>query len=244
MHLKEKITFLLSPRLLTKLYILDSIKFLLKKHPEKFMGKKLLDLGCGSKPYAPLFEPLGVDYKGIDFEGYSLNKTYAAQRPDFFFSKNYGKTFRLPEIKSGSYEALASFEVLEHCSEPGVFFGEASRILKKGGHLLISLPFMWELHEEPHDFYRYSHFKIADFCEKNGLEIIETVPRGNALSTLVQLSSIAVTEQGWPYILRVAIYGLVFFPLQILTYLIAGHFSGPLEQRKILLGYTFLIRKK
>ncbi len=242
-HLKEKITFILAPRFLTKMYILDSIKLMLKKYGKDFYGKKLLDVGCGSKPYAPMFRKLGVEYTGIDFKSYSPNKTFSPELPDLYFDANYTKNFRLPKFKTGSYDIITSFEVLEHSKEPEVFFEEASRILKKGGYLVVSVPFIWELHMLPYDYYRYSEFKIRDFCEKNNFTIIETINRGNAFSTILQLSIIAVTEQKWPFALRVLIYGLIFYPLQILTYLFSGFFTGPMEDQRILLGYLFLMKK-
>jgi SAM-dependent methyltransferase len=62
---------------------------------------------------------------------------------------------------------------MEHLKEPSLFLSECYRILKTGGWLFITLPFMWQVHEAPYDFFRYTRFGLGYLLEKNGFVDIE-----------------------------------------------------------------------
>jgi SAM-dependent methyltransferase len=63
---------------------------------------------------------------------------------------------------------VVSFQVIEHLPEPITFLGECLRILKPGGHLFLTVPFMWHIHEEPYDYFRYTKFGLRHILEKCG----------------------------------------------------------------------------
>ena len=63
-------------------------------------------------------------------------------------------------------------EVFEHVFNPLDFLGVIKRVLRPGGMLLMTVPFVWDEHEQPYDFARYSSFGIKSVLEKNGFEII------------------------------------------------------------------------
>jgi SAM-dependent methyltransferase len=62
---------------------------------------------------------------------------------------------------------------LEQLEEPEIALRECFRVLHPGGHAIYSIPFIWHVHEEPRDFYRYSKYGIKYLFEKVGFEIIE-----------------------------------------------------------------------
>ena len=105
---------------------------------------KLLDVGCGKMPYKNyILEQSDVtDYIGLDIEQALVYDSEIS--PDHTWD---GKT--MPLIDQLFDCALAT-EVLEHCPEPEVVLKEVYRVLKPGGVLFITVPFLWNLHEVPH----------------------------------------------------------------------------------------------
>jgi SAM-dependent methyltransferase len=82
---------------------------------------------------------------------------------------------------------------LEHICEPQVLFKEISRILAKDGYLILSVPFLYHLHEEPFDYYRYTPHGLKHLAKEAGLEIVSLEHYGSAFGVLVDISS-KITE--------------------------------------------------
>jgi SAM-dependent methyltransferase len=238
----EKIRYFLSPLFLEKKSILKTIKLTTKEQRELFINKKILDIGCGSKPYSKLFENLGADYKGIDFEKYSLNKTFDKSCPDYFFPKDYSTKFIISNLKNNSFDSIVSFQVLEHHEKPEILFSEVNRLLKKRGYFFLTFPFIWCLHEEPFDYQRLTHYKILNLAKENGFKVIKIVKRGGALSSVSQILNTSLFNTKINKIFKWAIY-LFLLPLQYLVYLIEK-LQGEDKEKSAFLGYAILLRKK
>jgi SAM-dependent methyltransferase len=141
---------------------------------------RLLDVGCGDKPYAHLFTPYVSEYVGIEHEA-SFAETAASRserKPDVYYD---GK--RLP-FEDGTFDTLLNVQVLEHTSQPGALVLEMGRVLKEGGLLILSAPFQFRLHEEPHDYFRYSPHGLRTLCKAASLEIVEIHNQGSLWSVL------------------------------------------------------------
>jgi len=242
MNIKERIKYYINPDFLEKSGIVNSINYLLKKYENNLKGKSLLDIGCGSKPYQYLFDKLKINYAGIDFTNFSSNYSYTQLKPDFHFSKNYKKNFKLSQLKNNSYDIITAFQVLEHHKRPDIFFSEIKRILKPKGSLIISFPFIWELHEEPNDFQRLTHYKIEKLCLTYGLRVKEILKRGSVVSVISQLLNLSLKNLNLFPIIKKIIFMLILVPLQLISYFYDKNMLNP--ERKIFLGYTFLIQKK
>jgi SAM-dependent methyltransferase len=123
---------------------------------------KTLDVGCGIKPYAHLY---GSDeYVGLEIDTVQnrINK-----HADYYYDGN-----RFP-FDDGSFDSLVANEVFEHVFNPDDFLNETLRILKPHGMVLLTMPFVWDEHEQPYDFARYSSFGIKALLERHGFEVIE-----------------------------------------------------------------------
>lgn len=119
---------------------------------------RLLDVGCGSKPYQGYFHV--TEYVGLELEGRDSN------------ADQYYDGRRFP-FKDGEFDSVLTSQVLEHVFNPDEFISEINRVLKFGGALLLTVPFVWDEHEQPFDYARYSSFGLAHLLEKHGFSIIE-----------------------------------------------------------------------
>ncbi len=141
---------------------------------------RLLDVGCGQRPYEFMFEPHVSEYVGIEHEA-TFGRTQASKStraPDFYYDG-----VRLP-FEDKSFDTVLNVQVLEHTPEPGRLVSEMGRVLKDDGLLILTAPFDFRLHEEPYDFFRYTPHGLRSLCEKAGLEVFETEHLGSLWSIL------------------------------------------------------------
>ncbi|NMB66796.1 class I SAM-dependent methyltransferase [Candidatus Woesearchaeota archaeon] len=237
-----KLRYYLSPNFLEKESIIKEIKIFLKKNKSFIKRKKILDVGCGSKPYAHLFREYECTYEGIDFKGYSLNPSFELEEPDYFFSKEYASNFKINNLKEKSFDIIVSFQVLEHHANPENFFKESKRLLKKGGLIIITFPFIWPLHEEPYDYQRLTHYKIKRIADSLKLKILYIRKRGGFFSVIDQLLNNAIMECRLPPIIKKFLYLIIFLPLQYLVVVIEK-LTPYNKNKKTFLGYFIALKK-
>jgi SAM-dependent methyltransferase len=148
----------------------------ISKLAKEFSGK-ILDVGCGTKPYRELFN---VDvYHGLEYSDSKSGISHKSQ--DFVYD---GHTF---PFQNETYDGIISNEVLEHVFNPDEFLSEISRCLKKNGKLLLTVHFVWDEHEQPGDFARYTSFGIKYLLEKHGFKIICFSKTANDVTIIFQL---------------------------------------------------------
>jgi SAM-dependent methyltransferase len=140
---------------------------------------RLLDVGCGDKPYEAWFRPYVRSYIGVEHAA-AFGGTSASGRagPDVVYG---GGT--LP-FRDGAFDTVLSVQVLEHTPRPAILMAEMSRVLTPGGLLILTAPFQFRLHEQPHDYFRYSPHGLRQLCEDAGLEVFETVQQGSLWTVL------------------------------------------------------------
>ncbi|MGH2920631.1 MAG: class I SAM-dependent methyltransferase, partial [Gaiellaceae bacterium] len=80
-------------------------------------------------------------------------------------------------------DTLLMTSVLEHLEQPERGVAEAFRLLKPGGHLILTAPFIWPIHEAPRDFFRYSPYGLRHLLEEAGFEVLEVQPLAGAWTT-------------------------------------------------------------
>lgn len=157
------------------------IRTYLEQHAVQYASGDLLDVGCGAKPYRELFSNVSR-YVGTDHE--SEVDTRRANMPDRAQSIDvYADAERLP-FEAESFDTVVATQLIEHLPHPGVFASEASRVLRAGGHLILTFPLVNQLHEEPHDYFRFTEHGTRVLCEEAGLRVIKTVKMGGAWLTV------------------------------------------------------------
>ena len=130
----------------------------------------------GTKPYENICnvdEYIGLE---IDDEG-NRQHDYA----DVFYD---GKTI---PFEDKSFDSILSNQVFEHVFNPNQFLKEINRVTKVGGKFLITVPFVWDEHEQPYDYARYSSFGLKHILAENGFEIIEHRKSNNGIEVIFQL---------------------------------------------------------
>jgi len=128
----------------------------------KHINGKVLDVGCGTKPYQRLFN--FKEYIGLELD---TPENRQHKNADFFYD---GERF---PFKGAEFDSVVANEVLEHVFNPEVFLRETNRVLKINGHFLLTVPFVWDEHEQPFDYARYSSFGIKYILEKHGFKVLE-----------------------------------------------------------------------
>ena len=126
------------------------------------IGGRVLDIGCGQKPYEALFVSASA-YVGLE---YDTEDNRVRKKAEFFYQ---GDRFPFPDA---SFDSAFCSQVLEHVFTPDKFLAEANRVMKPDAHFLLTLPFVWDEHEQPHDFARYSSFGLKALLERNGFEVL------------------------------------------------------------------------
>jgi SAM-dependent methyltransferase len=105
-----------------------------------------------------------TEYVGLELDTPQNRQTKNA---DIYYD---GKAF---PIEPGSFDVVVCNQVLEHVFEPDAFIREIGRVLKDDGRLLLTVPFVWDEHEQPQDFGRYSSFGLTALLSRNGFEVTE-----------------------------------------------------------------------
>ena len=142
---------------------------------DKYAKKDFLDLGCGNKPYKDWYQQLTNSSTGCD----------AVQS-----SENVVDTICLASslpYANESFDTVFSTQVLEHVFEQQQMINEAYRVLKPNGTIILTVPFTWELHEEPYDFFRVTKHGLKEMFEKAGFEIEYIKANGGKWAAMFQM---------------------------------------------------------
>jgi SAM-dependent methyltransferase len=204
------------------------------------LGGTVVDVGCGAQPYRRLV-PSHAKYIGIDSTEAKL--AFGYETPDTI----YYDGFTWP-LNSESADVVLATETLEHVPNPSNFMTEASRVLRGGGLIILTVPFAARWHFIPFDYWRFTPSGLRQLLSDSGFIDIEVYARGNALTVaaykLLAIMSIFVLPQVESK-LRSAVYraiGIALLPLFILT-AIVGNVSMQRESGDDCLGYTCMARK-
>jgi glycosyltransferase involved in cell wall biosynthesis len=160
---------------LVRINILNALKAVLPG-----LSGTLIDLGCGEMPYKHfILSNSKVDkYIGLDIENPIYQKN---NQPDMFWD---GKII---PMNKNSVDILMATELFEHLPDIQSVLNEINRVLKPGGLLFFTVPFLWPLHDVPFDEYRYTPFALKRHLKKAGLNSIKIEPFGGWNASLAQM---------------------------------------------------------
>jgi SAM-dependent methyltransferase len=132
----------------------------------RFAKGRLLDIGCGNKPYERMFEGRISEHVGCDIVQSS------EQRADVLCPAT-----QIP-LNDASFDTILCTQVIEHVADHRALLQEANRLLRNGGVLILSGPMYWPLHEEPYDFFRFTKHGFRNIVENAGFVVRSTEGNG------------------------------------------------------------------
>jgi SAM-dependent methyltransferase len=133
-------------------------------------GYSLLDVGCGDKPYEPLFAGASP-YVGFDIPG-NLSAELT------------GSIEAIP-AEDSSFDAVICIQVLEHVRDPAAAVRELHRVVKPGGRVLASTHGVFVYHPNPDDLWRWTHTGLEHLFRENGDWTSVTVSPGSGTTACV-----------------------------------------------------------
>jgi SAM-dependent methyltransferase len=143
---------------------------------------RVLDVGCGVKPYYPFFRAYAGEYVGVD-----------PQHPD---AEVKGTVEDIP-LPDGSFDVVLCTQVLEHCGDPARAVQELRRVTAPGGRVLSSTHGVMVYHPNPDDFWRWTHAGLRQLFERNGSwERITVTPNAGTASCVATLLAVYVNLLG------------------------------------------------
>jgi SAM-dependent methyltransferase len=189
-------------------------------------GTRVLDAGAGEGQYADRFTQ--HRYIGADLGIGDTNWSYSGL--DVIANLE-----ELPFIDA-SFDAALNIVTLEHLQEPALALREIARVLRPGGRLLLVVPHEWEVHQSPHDYFRYTCHGVRFLLEQAGLTVLELEPAGGYFRLLSR--RLLAGLQFFPGI-SVLLPALIFVPLALILPLLDS-----LDRRRdFTLGYRCIARK-
>jgi SAM-dependent methyltransferase len=148
-----------------------------RKLPQYARGR-LVDLGCGTVPLYEAYRPLVREITCVDWGG----SRHGAKYRDVDHDLNEPLPFA-----DASFDTAVLSDVLEHVRAPELLLREIRRILAPGGRLLMNVPFLYWLHEQPHDYFRYTEHALRLLVERAGLGLLELEGMGGAPHVLADV---------------------------------------------------------
>lgn len=147
---------------------------------QTYLGGHLVDLGCGNVPFYLWYKDYVQQVTCVDWP----STLHRQRHIDIFADLNQ----ELP-LGSDSVNCVLLTSVLEHIHNPHLLLREINRILTKDGHLILSVPFFYHLHEQPFDYYRYTPHGLKFLAQQSGFEIVKLHHYGSAFGVLIDISA-------------------------------------------------------
>lgn len=188
---------------------------------------RLLDAGAGKLSYRHLVKPYCSEYKSMDF-----NKTH----PEL----DYHSDIQDMPIENESFDTVLSAEVLEHVPDPEKALREIYRVLKPGGKLVMSIPHLMYLHNEPYDFYRYTKYGLRTLLERVGFTIEYLEPSGSIFSFFQGI--IATTLVGTTY--GIPVIWPIVFTISKVTSKMSIWLDNKTDKKKIFALHFIAVARK
>jgi SAM-dependent methyltransferase len=172
------------PRILDRLYLpLAGLASVLRQRVETELagrtGLRVVDLGCGAKPYYPWLQPHAGEYIGVDaYPGPYVDHVSPAEDLGF--------------LDSSSVDVVICTQVLEHALAPAAVLAEVHRVLKPRGLCLLSTHGVFVYHQQPNDYWRWTHEGLRRLFEEAGFATIEVVGTEGIASAISGLAGFYV----------------------------------------------------
>ena len=202
------------------------------------LSGRVLDIGCAEQRLKPY---LNKDTRYIGLDYYVTAEYWYRTRPNI-----YGDAAELP-IRDTSVDCIILMDVLEHLPGPKECLSEIYRVLTPGGLLILQVPFLYPLHDEPLDFTRWTIHGLKSLAGRHGFEIGEETAVGKPLETSALLLNIALSKAVLSWINKRSFWSVfaLLLPFLVLgTNIISWILAGFSQQDDLMpYGYRLTCKK-
>jgi len=197
-------------------------------------GNRVVDVGCSSR-WVKNHLPANCEYIGLDYPA-TASEWYGTQ-PTIFCD-----AAKLP-IENDVADFVLMLNMLEHVVDAEIVLSEACRILKPKGRLIIQVPFLYPLHDEPRDFRRFTQHGLRKMLERHGMKIRTLHPNGTPMETSVLLANLAISKSVLDWFNRRSPLVLVgvFLPLLVLAGNLFANAISRFESKSDFMAFTYHI---
>ena len=169
-------------------FVVDLVAAALSDAIPKVCRGRLLDLGCGKVPLYGTYRMHVDDVVCADWP----QSLHPLQHVDV----HCDLTQRLP-FEGAAFDTVLLTDVLEHIPTPDQLLQEIARILKPGGALLGTVPYLYAVHEAPHDYFRYTEFALRRMAEAAGLVVERLEPYAGGFDVVFDTLAKTVVGLHW-----------------------------------------------
>ena len=157
------------------------------------VGVRVLDAGAGEMRHAALFSE--QRYTAVDLAVGDITWNYSRLHA-------VADLCALP-FRDAAFQAAINIVTLEHIRNPALALTEIARTLQPGGRILMAIPQDWEVHQAPHDYFRYTRYGIRHLAEQAGLRLTRVEPAGGYFRLLSRrlLNGLQFFKGGWRWLL-------------------------------------------
>ncbi len=169
-----------SPNIVSSRLIVKCIAQLYETYIPQHVKGNLLDLGCGNVPLYGMYKSYAKSVYCVDWENSLHNLIHLDKTCDL------NKPLDLP---ANTFDTIILSDVLEHIAQPQKLFAEMNRLLCEEGKILLNVPFLYWIHEAPHDYYRFTEYALLKFAEEQNFRVLEMIPFGSAAMVIADIIS-------------------------------------------------------
>lgn len=145
---------------------------------EKYIAGDVLDCGCGRVPFYEMYKPNSSSITCVDWQ----LSPHETNHIDDAMDLNEGLGY-----DDDKYDGIILTDVLEHIHQPANLIKDIYRTLRPNGKVVVGVPFLYNVHEAPHDFFRYTEFQLRRMFEEQGFKVLELNPYGGYFESLFNM---------------------------------------------------------
>ncbi len=209
-------------------FVADAQARMYEKAIRDHASGRLLDLGCGFVPLYGVYKGHVRDNVCVDWD--------RTLHPSPHLDLTCDLNGTLP-LRDAEFDTILLTDVLEHIQDPASLWKEMTRVLKRGGKLILGVPFLYPIHEAPHDYFRYTEHALHMFCDRAGLTLLSFEAFGGLAEVLVEIGNRIATRSG-------VISGLVLGAGSLLLRSPIGKFSAARTSRSYPIAYCLVAQKR
>lgn len=194
--------------------------FLKIRRKSKLKKFRIVDVGCGDKPYLKVFERFAKTYIGVDI----------TKEADVVASAE-----KLP-FKNEKFDVALCFQVLEHSENPEKIVTEMKRVIVPGGYAISTTHGIWNYHPFPHDYHRWTHEGLENlFSEFSNVKVKANLKSHSSVIQIINIELYSLACRN--LLLKLPLYGF------ITTLNLIGKLLIPYGQENLSVNYVIIAKK-